>query len=66
MFSNFIICVCDKSVKHEDAIGVSGYGDKWDLRTKQIKYYCRSCLDGKRIALEWLMKDHIPKEDNGK
>ena len=54
-----VICVCEKVSKFDDCVAVSRYLDKWDLRTKAVKYFCRSCEEGRKLAHIWL------REKNG-
>ncbi len=54
-FKERVNCVCSKSVKIDDVIIVSKLVDKFDLRTKEERVYCRECPDGKKKASDWLL-----------
>ena len=54
-FKERVNCVCSKSVKIDDVVIVSKLLDKWDLRTKEVRAYCRICEEGKLQTLNWLL-----------
>lgn len=56
MASETVTCICDKVVRTRETSSVSGYEDRWDLRTKTVKFYCKDSPQCKRVALEWLMR----------
>ena len=62
MFKETVTCVCDRVARFNDCVSVSRYLDKWDLRTHEVRYYCRSCAAGKSEALTWLRKKYEPED----
>jgi hypothetical protein len=64
MLKETVICVCDRVSRIDNCVAVSRYRNKWDLRTHEDRFYCRSCVPGKAEAMAWLRENNDPEDFN--
>jgi hypothetical protein len=62
MTKETVVCVCDRMSKVDDCVAVSRYINKWDLRTREDRYYCKSCVPGRVSACVWLRGNNDPED----
>ncbi len=58
-FKERLNCVCSKSVKVDDAVIASRLADKFDLRSREERVYCKGCREGKRAVSLWLLRTQV-------
>ena len=64
IFNERLSCICSQVVKFDSAVFVSRFSDKFDLRTREERVFCRGCEEGKRRASEWL-SGRLSLEESG-
>ena len=64
IFNERLSCICSQVVKFDSAVFVSRLSDKFDLRTREERVYCRGCVEGKRRATGWI-SGRLSLEESG-